>query len=211
MLEKIKNLFKKETEEQFLENSLDEKIENLFDSLRGDVITLCFGEDFIELKKLIMDTTWDFREELKEKTGFILPAIHILSDETLQENEIVVKVREKNVLQKFAIPNKTETEKEIKESLDFVYKNFLDEIFTYEIAEKYINTAQKTLLGTIWHVTAMYTVTEVREVLIKLLKNKKSIKNIVYVFEKFAECSLDSGFYTHNNPRKIAQELCSML
>ena len=168
----------------------DEKIENLFDSLRGDVITLCFGEDFIELKKLIMDTTWDFREELKEKTGFILPAIHILSDETLQENEIVVKVREKNVLQKFAIPNKTETEKEIKESLDFVYKNFLDEIFTYEIAEKYINTAQKTLLGTIWHVTAMYTVTEIREVLIKLLK-KVIVIPIVVTYNIFILSSLE--------------------
>ncbi len=210
MLEKIKNLFKKE-EVKTAEESVVEQVEALFDTLGGDVITICLGEDFIELKDSVTETINTFRENLKDETGFILPPVHILSKEELQENEIVIKIREKEVLQKFAVPNKKGIKKEIKESLDFVYKNFLDEIFTYEIAEKYINTAQKTLLGTIWHVTAMYTVTEIRTVLINILENKKSIKNIVYVFEKFAECSLNSGFYTHNNPRKIAQELCSML
>ena len=211
MLEKIKNLFKKETEEAPVTNSFEEQFDELFNSLGGDIITFEFGEDFVEYKDSILETIGKYRETLREKNGFIIPPVHILSNDKLQENEIVVKIREKEVLQKFAVPNRKGIKKEIKESLDFVYKNYLDEIFTYEIAEKYINTAQKTLFGTIWHITALYTVTEIRSVLLNLLENKKSIKNIVFVFEKFAECSLDSGFYKHNNSSKIAQELCSRL
>ena len=211
MLEKIKKLFKKETEEQATDTSTEDRVAAMFETLGGDVITFCFGEDFIPMKDLILDTIQEFRENLKDKNGFIMPWVHILSTEELQENEILVKVREKEVLRAFAVPNEKSAKKEIKDALNFVYENYLDEIFTCEITEKYINTVQSTLLGTIWNVTAIYTVTEIRAILVKLLENDKSIKNIVYVIEKFAECSLRSGFYEHYNTSKIARELTSML
>ena len=97
MLEKIKNLFKKETEELSTTNSFEEHFDELFNNLGGDVITFEFGNDFIQYKEAILESIEKFREEEKDKTGFIIPAVHVLSNENLQENEIVIKIREKQV------------------------------------------------------------------------------------------------------------------
>ena len=211
MLEKIKNLFKKETEETTNTSSFEEQFDELFNSLGGDVITLELGEDFVDYKDAILETIGKYRETLKEKNGFIIPSVHILSNDELQENEIIVKVREKQVLEKFIVPNEKHLKKEVEKSLELICENYIDDIFTYELTEKYINTAQNKLLGTIWHVTAIYTITEIRTVLVNLLENKKSIKNIVYIFEKFAEHALSSGFGEHHSAQKLAQKIGAAL
>lgn len=211
MLEKIKKLFKKETEEVSTTTSIEEQFDELFNSLGGDVITFEFGEDFNELENAILKTINNYRESLKNKNGFILPPVHVLSKETLQENEICVKVREKIALESFIVPNEKHLIKEIEKALEYVYENHLEEIFTCELVEKYINSTQSKLLGTIWNITALYSVVEVKEVLLELLRNKKSIKNINYVFEKFAEHALSSGFCEHHSAQKLAKKIGATL
>lgn len=211
MLEKIKKLFKKETEELSTTNSFEEHFDELFNNLGGDVITFEFGNDFIQYKEAILESIEKFREEKKDKTGFIIPAVHVLSNENLQENEIVIKIREKQVLETFIIPTKNHLIKEIEKCLEQICENYIDDIFTCELVEKYIGTAQNKLLGTIWNITALYSTVEIKEVLLELLKNKKSIKNINYVFEKFAEHALSSGFCEHHSPQRLAQKIGTTL
>ena len=211
MLEKIKKLFKKETEELSTTNSFEEHFDELFNNLGGDVITFEFGNDFIQYKEAILESIEKFREEKKDKTGFIIPAVHVLSNENLQENEIVIKIREKQVLETFIIPTKNHLIKEIEKCLEQICENYIDDIFTCELVEKYIGTAQNKLLGTIWNITALYSTVEIKEVLLELLKNKKSIKNINYVFEKFAEHALSSGFCEHHSPQRLAKKIGTTL
>ena len=102
MIEKLKNIFRlKHTTD--VEQSAEEKLDELFSSLNSDIITLLVGNDFVEYGDSILDYVNEVREEIKNKTGFIYPLVHILSSETLQENELVFKVREKQVFQKFII------------------------------------------------------------------------------------------------------------
>lgn len=210
MLEKIKKIFCKQ------KNTKDNSdiitiIDEMFNSMNSDIITLLIGEDFVEFENIILDTITDYREELKNSTGFILPAVHVLSDYELQENEFILKARGKDIERVFAVPNQTEIKKEIKNALKNLYKNNLEEIFTYEIAEKYVNAVQKNLLWTIWNISSMYTITDIRNVLIQILKNDKSIKDINYIFEKFADYTLELESCNRLSPQKIAQKLCLLL
>lgn len=210
MKEFFKKIFKKEKIKED-EQNITEKIDNMFDSLDSDIITLLIGKDLTNLDSTIINTICEFRDELKNNSGFILPPIHILGNDSLQENEFVIKVRDKEVLQKFVISNQDETKKELRESLEIIYASYLDEIFTYETTEKYINIVQKKHIWTIWNITSLYSITEIREVLIQLLKSKKSIKNINYIFEKFAENALSSGFYEHHSAQRVAKKIAATL
>ena len=210
MKELLKKIFKKE-EYKENEQNIIEKIDEMFESLDSDIITLLVGEDLTNLDSTIINTIGDFREELKNTYGFILPPVHILKNNRLQENEFIIKVRDKEVLQKFVVPKQDEIQKELRESLETIYSSYLDEIFTYETTEKYINVVQRKHLWTIWNITLLYSITEVREVLIQLLKSKKSIKNINYVFEKFADCTLDFDSCNRIPVNKLAHKLSSIL
>lgn len=210
MLEKIKKIFCKQKDS---ENNQDVLaiIDEMFKSLDSDIITLLVGEDFNEFEKTIFDTIANYREELKNNTGFILPAVRVISECELQENEYILKIRGTAIEQVFAVPNQKEIKKEIKNTLENLYKNYLEEIFTYEMTEKYVSSVQNNLIWTIWNISSMYTITEIRDVLIQILKNDKSIKNINYIFEKFADCALELESCNRLSPQKIAQKLSSML
>ena len=186
-------------------------LNSFFENKDSDTIAFLVGEDFLNFKDLIMDTIAKERNSLRKKTGFVLWAVHVLDNCELQENEFVIKIREKEVLRKFIIPNADEIEKEISEAINYIYNTNIEDIFTYEITEKYINSVQKDLPWTIWNITSIYTISDIREILIQLLKNKKSIKNIDYVFEKIAEHAFVYGFDTRCSPQKIAQNVCQAL
>ena len=92
MIEKIKKIFcRKNTVEA--EKDVLTKIDEMFESLDSDVITLLIGEDFLEFKDLVIGTISEIREELKENTGFILPPVHIMDDEELQAGQVLESYR----------------------------------------------------------------------------------------------------------------------
>lgn len=210
MINKIKKFFGKKESPKVEQNVL-EKIDEMFDSLNSDVITLLIGGDFIEHSDLILKVISDYRDELKDTTGFILSPVHVMSDNSLQENEFVVKVLGKQVTQKFVIPNEEHIKEDILDSLKYLYENKLDEIFTCEITEKYINFVQKNRPYTIWNISIMYTIEEIRSVLVGILSNKKSIKDINKVFDRFVQYSMESGFCSHTPADKIVNKILKKL
>ena len=210
MIEKLKNIFKLQQETDVNIN-IEDKINKLFESLNSDIITIIVGNDLISYGNNVPDIVNDVRFEIKNKSGFIYPLVHVISSENLQENEIIFKVRDKKVLQKFIIPNQKSFKREIKSGLIEIYNKYLNEIFTCEITEKYINQVQKKCPWLIWNITSVYSITEIREVLVQVLEKEKSIKNICYIFEKFSEYTLDAEFYKHRAPNVIANKISTFL
>ena len=210
MIEKLKNIFRlnKSVEKEL---NIEEKIEELFSSLNSDTITLLVGNDFIDYCESILKIVDETRNEIKDTNGFILPLVHIKSSDSVQENELLFKVREKEVLQKFILPNEKSLIKEIKTGLKEIFKEHLHEIFSCEITERYLTQVKKQCPWMIWNITSVYSITEIRDVLVEILQKEKSIKNINYVFEKFSEYTLDSEYYRHREPNIIADKISSFL
>ena len=57
----------------------------------------------------------------------------------------------------------------------------------------------------------MYTIEEIRSVLVGILSNKKSIKDINKVFDRFVQYSMESGFCSHTSADKIVNKILKKL
>ncbi|MBQ7764175.1 FHIPEP family type III secretion protein [bacterium] len=210
MLEIIKKIFKN-TESKTIEPNIYERIDEMFDSLDADIITVFIGEDLVPFGVDIINTISEYREELKDLNGFILPPVHVLDKSDLQENQILALVRGKKVIEKYVIPTRKEVKKETIDMMKYIYNRHLDQIFTYQMTEKYVNFVQKNQPWTAWNITSMYSITDIRYVLKNLLEENRSIKDINYVFEKFADCALESGCYSYTSPTRIVKKLAREL
>lgn len=185
MLEKIKQLFR---QKQQPEISTEDKIEELFEqTFSTDIIRLEIGSDIAEFGEIICSEIDNFRENIAERFGFIFPAIHVIQEDYLQENEIQLFVRECKISNYFLVPNKESVIKETKDILNFIYKNHLDAIFTNDFFEKILNKVQVDNGWLVWNISCLYTATDLRKVFIEILKQKKSIKNAQYIFEKIGD------------------------
>lgn len=188
MIEKLKQIFnfKKVTED--IKPSVEEKIEEAFNSLGEDVVRLEFGSDIAEFADLILEKIDDFRETVKSDSGFILPLVHVLEKEDLQENEMIFYVRGKEIEHEFAVPNKETVEKYVSETLSKIFENHINDIFTMEYVERYIAKVQLTNCWLVWSISNQLRASEIKAILVNLIKEKKSIADINYVFEKIDEC-----------------------
>lgn len=188
MLERIKQLFNKK---QLPDNTIEEKIEELFEeTFSTDIIKFEVGSDIVDLEKDICSEIGEFREKIALKYGFIFPTVHVIQRSDLQENEIKIFVREKEVINDFLIPNSENILKEVNKNLEFIYKEYLDDIFSNEFIEKIINRTQLENSWLIWNISCRYTITEIKKVFLNILKQKKSIKNTAYILEKIGELSI---------------------
>lgn len=205
MIGKLKTLlqFRKPKKD---EKTLDEKITDLFDSLQVDALAVVFGDDILQFAQSIVNCIGKFRMAMKEKSGFIIPPVRVINDKDLQENEIQILVRGHVVFQDFAIPKKDYVLETILNNLARISTKNISEIFTNEMTEKYIDLVQKNNSWLIWNVMRIIPVTGIKLILVDILKAGKSIKDIVFVFEKICEyASENKDFMTTKDPYKIAE------
>ena len=214
MLKRIKNLFKKKTENTEL--SVSEKIDNMYDKLFQDVILLHIGEDLTVLSKELCSIIQELREEIKDECGFIIPQLHIKDNTSLQENEFKVYIRGELAGNGFLIPNEDGIRDELYDTLKTIIYDKINVIFTNDIAERYLDIAQRKNGWLIWNITKALSVPEIKIILTDLINNGKSICDIGYIFEKIGEeILLDGGyqdcFYKKYNPHAIAEEIAKTL
>lgn len=214
MLKRIKNLFKKKTENTEL--SVSEKIDNMYDKLFQDVILLHIGEDLSVLSKELCSIIQELREEIKDECGFIIPQLHIKDNTSLQENEFKVYIRGELAGNGFLIPNEDGIREELYDTLKTIIYDKINVIFTNDIAERYLDIAQRKNGWLIWNITKALSVPEIKIILTDLINNGKSICDIGYIFEKIGEeILLDGGyqdcFYKKYNPHAIAKEIAKTL
>lgn len=208
MLDKLKQLFNLKTTTE-VTPTVEEKIEEAFNSLGEDVVRLEFGEDVTAFSYLILEKINEFRENLKLDTGFIFPPVHVLQNDDLQENEIVFYVRGKETEHEFLIPNKETVDKYIPETLTRLFETNIDEIFTMEYLERYINKVQSINSWLVWDISKQLGAYEIKTILVNVLKQKKSIADINRVFEKIDECLAENRDFCHVwKPEIVSKRIC---
>ena len=189
MIDIIKKIFHKKQENTA--QTLEEKMENLFDeTFNTDIIRLEIGSDITEHGNEICSEIQLFRNTIAEKYGFIFPPVHVIQNDSLQENEIKFFIREKEVFNDFWIPNIENITQEIQKSLEWIYAEFLDDIFTGEFFNKIINMVWQENCWLIWNIFTEYTVSDIKKVFLNVLKQKKSIRNAKYIFEKIGDINV---------------------
>ena len=205
MIGKLKTLLHIKKPKQ-VQKTLDEKMNDLFESLQVDTLAVSFGDDILPFAQSIVSCIGKFRVALKEKSGFIIPPVRVINDKDLQENEIQILVRGHVVFQDFAIPKKDYILETVLNNLAKISTKNISEIFTNEMTEKYIDLVQKNNSWLIWNVMRILPVTGIKTILVDILKAGKSIKDIVFVFEKICEyASENKDFISTKDPYKIAE------
>ena len=213
MLHRIKQIFHLKNREEA--PTVYEKINNLFDSLNEDIILVQIGSDLIPFAEFICNLISSLREEIKDECGFILPPVRILENECYQENEYTIDVRGEQAASGFLIPNEEGIREEFYEALKTVAYARIDDIFTNELAEKYINIVQRENGRLIWDLTNLLSVVDIKVILSDIINMGKSINNINYIFEKIGEQILSDGEYREYgkkyNPHVISKAITKYL
>ena len=209
MLERIKQILHLKKEEPKT-NPEDEQ--NLFyQNLSNDVIKLEIGEDLVKFGDKICEEISNLRKHFFEEYGFIFPSVHILDNSFFQENELYCEVRGKEVWHDYTVPNEETVLKDVEDIIFYIFDNHLNEIFTYEMMEKYFDYLREKNYGLVYQLTGKLTVMQIRKILITLIKKRKSIKDLAYVFEKIADNVLTDNLYNDVNIKKLSQELINSL
>jgi len=214
MLEKIKQIFIKEKSPKILRLGQAEKqIDELYASLisKPDVMRFEVGEDFVTFGEDIVSQLGKFRENKKEETGFILPAVRVIDNTDLQENELVVKIQGKSVYQEFVVPNKESIIEAVDLKLEQSFQEHLEDIFTMESVERLINLVAKKNSYLISNIINILPIQGIKLILCKIIKAGKSIKDITYIFEKISEVAICDGDNYVYNPQKVANEVIEII
>lgn len=184
-----------------------EKIDNLFYTMKTETLLVELGDDFVKFGDTVVNITQEVREALWEETGYIMPAVRICGNSNLQENEMVIKISGKIAFRDFLIP----TEQYIREDFYYSLKQLVEEnwdrVFTHELTEKYMDTVSYCNSRLICDINGSISVSEIRAILVGILKHGKSIHNIVNIFEKISEQIFVENVSNRRNPKKISEEI----
>lgn len=206
MMKLFKNLLKFNIGKK--QESVYDKINDLFDSLETDEICITIGEDLLPFADKISGKIWDLRNKLKDKTGLIIPAVRILDDFNLQENEFEIKLMGEKVFNGYTVPTEDYATNEITRSLEKVCMENIEKVLTNETVEKYIDTVQRNNGWLIWYLARIIPTTGIKVILAELIRSGKPINNITYIFEKICEQATKSGdIYSIPDAHKIAEKL----
>ena len=134
MLEKIKQLLKLNRKEPV--ESVEDQINDMFKSLSVDELRIIVGEDLIGIAPAICQRIQELRKKIKEEKGFIMPAVRIIDDFDLQENEYQIQVKNKTVFTGYTVPKETYACDEISKNMEISCMENLDLVFTNEITER---------------------------------------------------------------------------
>ncbi len=212
MFDKLKNLFMKNKNDVVTVEQPNEHIDYLFRALVEENLVIKVGEDLGGFSACLVDEIWDFRDEICEKTGFIFPPVKIVENDSLQENEYEIFVQGKIYKHSFSLFNQESFCKEILDSLKSLCKKDIDMIFSNHIAEQYIDTVQKNNSWMIWNLTNAMPIWGIRLVLVSLLKEGKSIKNINYIFEKMNRYATKNREINYKaDPYLVCKNVCNDL
>lgn len=212
MIKNVLKFLKLSNKEKKNSNTIQEtNVDSLFETIESETLKILIGEDIISLGDCINENIRQLRGLIKEENGFIYPAVRVKSDFALQENEIQFYVNEKLIYTDFAIPKETY----IETTFLYLFKNIIldniDNIFTNSLVEKYVKFAQKDNSLMIWNLSNQLTVSEIKTILINLIKNKKSISNINMIFEKICDDIFVQHSSCSKDPHKISERLCKIL
>lgn len=206
MIEKIRNLLKFNRKSK--EKTVQDEIDEMFDSLGVDALKITIGEDLVPFGNDLVASIKDLRKKIKSDTGLIIPQVRILDDSELQENEYKITIQEKTVFTGFTVPKEDYAVNEITTNLEKECIKNVELVLSNELTEKYMETVQRTNGLLVYYLSRLFPPTGIKIILTDLIKNGKSINNINYIFEKICEVATkDQDIYKIRDARKIAKEI----
>ncbi|MBQ3311181.1 FHIPEP family type III secretion protein [bacterium] len=209
MIEKIKNLLKLNTKTKL---TVETQINDMFKSLTSDELKIALGDDLTFIAPKICYRIQELRKKIKDDNGFIMPTVRLFDDNKLQENEYQISIRSKKIFTGYTVPNEDYACNEILNSLEASCMDNLELVFTNELTEKYINAVQSQNSLLIWNVSHLVPVTGIKAILINLLKNGKSLKDITFIFEKICEAATqEKDWFSMRDPEKISKIINSQI
>lgn len=208
MIDRIKEFFHIKQKE--VTKTTEEKIKDLFESLSVDVLRIEIGLDLVEFGDDICNKIWEVREEYKNALGYIVPACRVLENDEIQENCLRVFVREKLVEEIFVVPNKESVLNDLGEILKSVCIDYIDDIFTMDMMENYLDIINKNNNWLVWDCTRFYSVSGLKSILVSLIKEGQSISDICFIFEKINEYIVDNSCY-FDSPLRVARGVSKMI
>ena len=210
MIERIKKIFNFCAKNHV--TSPFEKFDNMFSSSLGeDIIRIEIGDDLIKFGDRMCEILDEVRHEICEENGFIMPLVRIIDNQGLQENKYRIIIRGNTVYVDYVVPNKDWVEEVFPHDLKKVINENLSAVFTNELTEKYIETVQKTNSWLVCEVFNCISTSEIRIILLDILKEGKSIKDINYIFEKINEQIFIENKFHYREPHKLAKEILKSL
>lgn len=213
MLKRIQKIFHREPKEE--SQSVFEEIDSMFDSLNDDVLLITIGTDLIKYSELVSKKISEVRQEIKSECGFILPPVRICDNTYLQENEFNISIYGNILKSAYIIPNEKGINEELYETLKSTVYEYMDILFTNEITEKYVEKVQKNNGWLIWNITCKVSMTDIKTIMLDIIKKGKSINNINYIFEQIGEMVLANGKFgecgAKHNPHLIAKQIVKQL
>lgn len=215
LFEKIKKIFSAKQNEDDVNTETRKFFGNpddLFDELGVYELSINFGEDFLSFIDELSARIWDLRLDIKNRTGFILPPVHILDNTELQENEICINVRNNTVFTDYIVPTEKNFCDEIIKNLEIICFEYLEEIFSNEIVEKYIDHVNINNCGLVAYLTRVIPVPGFKKIFIDIIRNGKSINDITMIFEKIAEAAMtDNDTCFTRDAKKISRAVLAKL
>ena len=210
MLEQIKTFLKLNKKET--SKSVEEQIDDLFNSLDGDTVCIKVGSDLTTFGDVIAEDIGDVRNKLKDKTGLIIPPVRLTDYGTddFQENEFRIIIQNKTVFTGFTVPKVDYACNEIMRELEKACIKNVELVLTSEMVEKYMNYVQNKNSWLVWYLSRLVPPTGIKVILANLIKNGNSINDISYIFEKICEqATIDRDMCSIRDPYKIAKAINS--
>lgn len=182
----------------------------LFDEIDEEILGLEFGTDILSFHNDISDKLMDLRRKIMHNTGFIFPLTRFLHDIDLQENQYVIKIMGKTVFEGYVIPNAKDATEEIIKNIEKIVLSNFDKLLTNNTVENYLNHIEDLNPRLVCNTIRFLTMGDIKKILVEILNEGKSIKNITYIFEKINENMVnhDGVQYIPQNPVKIANKIC---
>lgn len=215
MINRVQNFFQKikiyfqylsklrETKPKDEPKSVEDTIDDMFSSLIADEICIELSENIFDIFK--SQNIGDLRQKIKEKTGFILPVVWYSKNFSLEDNEYKIYLRKNLIFEGFTVPKSNYMCAEILYNLEKTCKENIDLVFTNKVFEKYINVVQRNNQWLIWEIAQHIAPTDMRTILLDLIKMGKSIENIEFVFEQIGK------FAYLRNPKNIVKNIKNSL
>ena len=210
MIQRIKTFINK-CKSKYQYEKLSKTIDKMYSDFNSYVVCIEIGSDIVSFAKDVLDVIKEFRIEIKNQTGFIFQPIRVVDNCNLQENEYVIKVHGKVVLQDFVISTKDKVIESLKENLNELFVSYIEDIFTCEIMNKYIDQARKKNPYLVWNLVNTFSVYEIKMIFVHLLKNQKSIYNLSYIMEKIGQVTYGNDNSYCYDPIQVAKDLVAIL
>ena len=130
--------------------SVFDQIDNLFDDLTVDELSIRVGNDLVEFGEELCKRITQLRDDIAEECGYIIPPVRILDDNEMQENQFCIFVRNNPCRVGYTVPTVDYACEEIINELRDVCFEHIDVVFSTALTEKYIERASRNNGGLVF-------------------------------------------------------------